>query len=145
MEKRIVIATHAMFSEGIASSLKMIFGDAVPVECITAYVDLSVDYQDKLEKIVSEHDYEHAELVVLTDILGGSVNNEFMGLLGWHNFHLITGLNLALLFEVVRPRGPDYELLPIAEQLMSTSFCATSLSKPRQQLRQMTNWLSLTS
>ena len=43
MEKRIVIATHAMFSEGIASSLKMIFGDAVPVECITAYVDLSGD------------------------------------------------------------------------------------------------------
>ena len=103
MEKRIVIATHAMFSEGIASSLKMIFGDAVPVECITAYVDLSVDYQDKLEKIVSEH----AELVVLTDILGGSVNNEFMGLLDKYNFHLITGLNLALLFEVVTCPAED--------------------------------------
>ena len=103
MEKRIVIATHAMFSEGIASSLKMIFGDAVPVECITAYVDLSVDYQDKLEKIV----YEHAELVVLTDILGGSVNNEFMGLLDKYNFHLITGLNLALLFEVVTCPAED--------------------------------------
>ena len=107
VEKRIVIATHAMFSEGIASSLKMIFGDAVPVECITAYVDLSVDYQDKLEKIVSEHDYEHAELVVLTDILGGSVNNEFMGLLDKYNFHLITGLNLALLFEVVTCPAED--------------------------------------
>ena len=107
MEKRIVIATHAMFSEGIASSLKMIFGDAVPVECITAYVDLSVDYQDKLEKIVSEHDYEHAELVVLTDILGGSVNNEFMGLLDKYNFHLITGINLALLFEVVTCPAED--------------------------------------
>ena len=92
MEKRIVIATHAMFSEGIASSLKMIFGDAVPVECITAYVDLSVDYQDKLEKIVSEHDYEHAELVVLLDK---------------YNFHLITGINLALLFEVVTCPAED--------------------------------------
>ena len=62
---------------------------------------------DKLEKIVSEHDYEHAELVVLTDILGGSVNNEFMGLLDKYNFHLITGLNLALLFEVVTCPAED--------------------------------------
>ena len=107
VEKRIVIATHAMFSEGIASSLKMIFGDAVPVECITAYVDLSVDYQDKLEKIVSEHDYEKAELVVLTDILGGSVNNEFMGLLDKYDFHLITGINLALLVEVITCPAED--------------------------------------
>ena len=62
---------------------------------------------DKLEKIVSEHDYEHAELVVLTDILGGSVNNEFMGLLDKYNFHLITGINLALLFEVVTCPAED--------------------------------------
>ena len=44
---------------------------------------------------------------MLTDILGGSVNNEFMGLLDKYNFHLITGLNLALLFEVVTCPAED--------------------------------------
>ena len=107
MEKRIVVATHAMFSEGIASSLRMIFGDGAPIECITAYVDPNVDYQEKLRKVVSEHDYEHSELVVLTDILGGSVNNEFMALLDSYDFYLITGLNLALLLEVITCPAED--------------------------------------
>lgn len=107
MEKRIVLATHGLFSEGITTSLKMIFGDAVPVECITAYVDLNVDYQEELERVVTEHDYENAELVVLTDVLGGSVNNEFMRLLGQYNFRLITGLNLALLLEVITCPADD--------------------------------------
>ena len=44
---------------------------------------------------------------MLTDILGGSVNNEFMGLLDKYNFHLITGINLALLFEVVTCPAED--------------------------------------
>jgi mannose/fructose-specific phosphotransferase system component IIA len=30
MEKRIVVATHGRFSEGILTSMKMIFGDQVP-------------------------------------------------------------------------------------------------------------------
>lgn len=101
MDKRIVVATHGGFAEGIKTSLSMIFGDATPIECVSAYVDLSVDYGEQLARIVREHDYEHAELVVLTDVLGGSVNNEFMKLLGSYRFHLVTGLNLALLLEVV--------------------------------------------
>lgn len=44
MDKRIVIATHGEFSKGIKTSLNMIFGDAVPVEYVTAYVDPSMDY-----------------------------------------------------------------------------------------------------
>ena len=78
----------------------MIFGDAVPVEDVTAYVDPSVDYSEEFKRIVATHDYENSELVVMTDVLGGSVNNEFMGLLGTYDFHLLTGLNLALLIEV---------------------------------------------
>lgn len=109
MEKRVVLATHGMFSEGIKTSLKMVFGDDVPVECITAYVDLRVDYQKELEHVVSTHDYEHSRLIVLTDVLGGSVNNEFMRLLDKYPFLLVTGLNLALLLEVVTCPGDDLE------------------------------------
>lgn len=100
MEKRIVLATHGKFSEGILTSMKMIFGEQTPIECITAYVESGVDYQELFRKTVAENDYGTTELVVLTDVLGGSVNNEFMKLLAEYPFHLVCGLNLALLLEV---------------------------------------------
>ena len=100
MEKRIVLATHGKFSEGILTSMQMIFGDQTPIECITAYVDKDVDYQELFRKTVSENDYSTTELIVLTDVLGGSVNNEFTKLLAEYPFHLVCGLNLALLLEV---------------------------------------------
>ena len=100
VDKRIVIVTHGGFSEGILSSLRMVAGDIGPIECITAYVDKDVDYQVEFRRIVSEHDYSKAELLVLTDVLGGSVNNEFMQLLAEYPFHLVTGINFALLLEI---------------------------------------------
>lgn len=114
MEKRIIVATHGKFSEGILTSLQMIFGDQTPIECITAYVDKDTDYQGLFRKTVAENDYSTTELVVLTDVLGGSVNNEFMKLLPEYPFHLVCGLNLALLLEVAVCPGDM-----IAEQLPS--------------------------
>lgn len=109
MDKRVVLATHGMFCEGIKTSLAMILGEDVPLECVAAYVDLRKDYQKEFERIVSEHDYEHSKLIVLTDILGGSVNNEFMKMLGKYPFLLVTGLNFALLLEVVTCSGEELE------------------------------------
>ena len=100
MEKRIVLATHGKFSEGILTSMKMIFGEQAPIECITAYVESGVDYQELFRETVAENDYDTTELIVLTDVLGGSVNNEFMKLLAESPFHLVCGLNLALLLEI---------------------------------------------
>lgn len=100
MEKRIVLATHGKFSEGILTSMKMIFGEQTPIECITAYVESGVDYQELFRETVAENDYDTTELIVLTDVLGGSVNNEFMKLLAEYPFHLVCGLNLALLLEI---------------------------------------------
>ncbi|MEG1639192.1 MAG: hypothetical protein RR274_06585, partial [Erysipelotrichaceae bacterium] len=40
------------------------------------------------------------KLIIITDIFGGSVNNEFMKYLSVRSFHLISGMNLALLISV---------------------------------------------
>ena len=113
MEKRIVVATHGRFSEGILTSMKMIFGDQTPIECTTAYVDSDTDYQELFRRTVAENDYATTELIVLTDVLGGSVNNEFTKLLDEYPFHLVCGLNLALLLEVaVCPADTVSEQLP---------------------------------
>ena len=45
--------------------------------------------------------YANYELIVITDIFGGSVNNEFLTYLKRKNFYLVAGLNLPLLIELV--------------------------------------------
>ena len=78
MKTKIIIASHGRFAEGIMDSLKMIAGEQDHVEPLCAYIDRSVDYSARIRQLVADHDYEKQALLVITDLLGGSVNNEFM-------------------------------------------------------------------
>ena len=55
---------------------------------------------NKLENLLDSFPKED-EVVVLVDLLGGSVCNEFIKLTGRRPFHLIAGLNLGLLMQFV--------------------------------------------
>ena len=103
---RVVVSTHGAFAEGICGSLKMICGEQTFVEFVNAYLDSNYDYSALFHRIVSEHDYSERPLVVVTDLLGGSVNNEFMQLRAKYPFYLVTGLNLPLLIELATYSGP---------------------------------------
>ena len=60
------------------------------------------------------------ELIVATDLFGGSVNNEFMKYISRPNVHLIAGVNLPLLLELVT--GPaDIDTLPLIENAISSA------------------------
>ena len=54
----------------------------------------------KLENLLDSFPKED-EVVVLVDLLGGSVCNEFIKMTGHRPFHLIAGLNLGLLMQFV--------------------------------------------
>ena len=71
----------------------------------------------------------------MTDVFGGSVNNEFMGLLDTYSFHLVTGLNLALLIEVAACPAESLaaELPRIVERANSTSSLRTDLANGAAQ------------
>ena len=97
---RIVVATHGGFAEGILGALQMICGRQPHVECINAYQEAGVDYDRRFQELVETHDYDAWPLVVVTDLLGGSVNNAFIQLLPGHPFLLVSGLNLPLLMEL---------------------------------------------
>ena len=57
----------------------------------------NIEFQ--IEKIIN--DLEGFEILIVTDVFGGSVNNCFMKYIEKDNIHLITGLNLPLLMEIV--------------------------------------------
>lgn len=103
---RIVVATHGRFAEGILDSLRMIAGCSFEVESVCAYTDEDVDYPAYMRNLVEAHDYEKRQLIVVTDLLGGSVHNEFVQLSAEHPFFLVSGLNLPMLIELSMFQGP---------------------------------------
>lgn len=102
----IVVATHGYFAKGILDSIKLICGEQENITYFCAYVDgESMEDGDseitsKLENLLDSFPKED-EVVVLVDLLGGSVCNEFIKLTGRRPFHLIAGLNLGLLMQFV--------------------------------------------
>ncbi len=93
--RRYLIATHGSFAEGIKSSIELIIGKQENLSTICGYLtddfDLDAAVRPHL-KAMKEGD----ELVVMTDVSGGSINNLFMGYINHPGVHVITGLNFPL-------------------------------------------------
>ncbi len=84
---------------GMKQTLSMIVGDNKEVMAFAAYINNDTSSIEKVKKFVSENSKE--QIIILTDLLGGSVNNEMMQLLKNHsNLYVITGMNLPLAMQL---------------------------------------------
>ncbi|MBG9814423.1 hypothetical protein ABD68_23535 [Bacillus endophyticus] len=95
-----LFASHGRFAEGILHSVEMITGKHDNIWTLCAYIDEHNDIKSQIQEFLSEV-ADNDELVVITDIFGGSVNNEFMSLLDDKRIHLVTGLNIPLVIELI--------------------------------------------
>ena len=84
----------------LSSSLKIIMGEQKNIDTLCAYKEEDFDLKKEVSNIFDNLSNED-ELIVVTDIFGGSINNEFMNYIERDNFHLICGLNLPLLMELI--------------------------------------------
>lgn len=75
--KKILIMTHGELASGFAHTLKMIVGDIADVEALSAYTTPGYDLEKEIKKVMDALS-EDDELLVVTDLYGGSVNNEWM-------------------------------------------------------------------
>jgi len=99
--RKFLIATHGHFASGIRSSLDIIIGQTENVFLIEAYVNENKGIEDEVETVLSALDKDD-ELIVLTDLLGGSITNQVVRFTqGRSNVHIVSGFNLALLIEVL--------------------------------------------
>ncbi|WP_417229057.1 PTS sugar transporter subunit IIA [Thermophilibacter sp.] len=105
---RIVLASHGRLADGMKDTLSFILGDLPNVSTICAYVDQDVSLRSQIDQTFAEFSPEDA-VVVVTDIFGGSVNNEFMALLGEKDFILVAGMNMPTLVELVSEDEPTVE------------------------------------
>lgn len=100
--RRFLLASHANFAEGIYGSLRLIMGDQPNVEFLCAYMTEDFDLNKEISFILENLKPED-ELIVVTDLLGGSVNNEFMNYVNRMDkkVFVVSGLNLGLLITLL--------------------------------------------
>ncbi|QJD73811.1 PTS sugar transporter subunit IIA [Lactobacillus acetotolerans] len=96
---KIVLISHSNMAVGMKDTLNMIVGDDKNVLAFAAYINGSTAEIQKVKNLVEDNQDE--QFIILTDLLGGSVNNEMMQLLENNkNIRLITGMNLPLAMQL---------------------------------------------
>ena len=98
--RKFLIAAHGSFASGIKSSLDIIIGETENIFVIDAYVNGNKSIEDELGKILSEIKPED-ELIVFSDLMGGSITNQILRVALRPNVHVLSGMNLPLLIDVV--------------------------------------------
>lgn len=96
-----VIASHAHFAAGIKESVELLAGARDDVRALSMFVDGRDDIAVEVAALAAQVPDED-ELVVCTDLFGGSVNNEFTKLLQTRpHTYLVTNMNLPLLIQLL--------------------------------------------
>lgn len=99
--RQFIIASHAHFADGINESISLLSGERDNVRTLSMYVDGNNDLAAAAAKMLEETP-EGDDLVVCTDLFGGSVNNEFTSIVQRRpNTYLVTNMNLPLLIQLL--------------------------------------------
>lgn len=92
--KRIVVAAHGNLASGFNSALKIIVGKQV--EAIDCYTNSEFDLEKRIDNLLENC---NDQIVVFTDLYGGSVNNAFIKRIKKYSFDLFTNTTLGLLID----------------------------------------------
>lgn len=96
--QKIIIATHHKLASGFKATLEYIVPNTVEIIDINAYID-NVSVEDQVVKALAEFEKDE-QIFVFTDIMGGSVNQEFAKRISEYNIELISGTNLPILMTI---------------------------------------------
>ena len=93
---KILVMGHGRFAEGIKRVANIIVGDLSEVTFMNTYVD-DIDFHIELDNYFSEN----KNVLVLTDLFGGSVNQAIIQYITKVNIDVITGINIPLILEIL--------------------------------------------
>ncbi|KAF1300593.1 MULTISPECIES: PTS sugar transporter subunit IIA [Enterococcus] len=132
MERKVVLASHGKFASGILSSLELICGKNKNISALDCYLEETFDLTRSVAELIAEN--QKNEIIIVTDIFGGSVNNEFLRYIENPNFYLIAGLNLPFLVELVTQLESTGTITIVIQQALdsakkSIQFCNESIQK----------------
>lgn len=119
--KKIILATHGNLSFEFKNTLELIIGKSDNISCFGMTKDKSSETGKKeLSKMIETDD--ESNLIILTDLFGGSSSNICMELLlQGHKFKLITGLNLPMLLSLVTSDNDDISVDDLIDKIMNSA------------------------
>lgn len=96
---KLFLSSHGHMASGLKTSVNILFGNADQLTVYDAYVDETSlnDALDHFYEGVSDED----QVIMLSDLYGGSVNNTMFTYLTKPNRFLVAGVNLALVIELL--------------------------------------------
>lgn len=97
--RKFVIATHGLMADGMKDSVAFITGIKDSIQAISFFTQ-DLNYQQVVSDVFKDKK-EEDEIIIFTDIYYGSVCQQFMPYLGLSNVHMISGINLPLILEII--------------------------------------------
>ena len=111
-----LIATHSYMASGLRDAVEVLSGKKQKIAVINAYID-SDNFEIELEKTLQT--IQSKNIIVLTDLLSGSVNQALMRYKGDKRLYLAAGVNLPFalaLLETDAEADPEARLRSCVKQ-----------------------------
>ncbi|WP_300125626.1 PTS sugar transporter subunit IIA [uncultured Streptococcus sp.] len=112
---KVIIASHHKLADGMGDTLEYLVPSLTDIETISAYLDN--EPIDSAVEAALGRCQDTEDVVVFTDLLGGSVNQEFVRQLK-PNVHVIAGMNLPIIMTLLL----QLENQPLSEELITQSI-----------------------
>lgn len=106
MKRTLIIASHHKMAEGLKQTLEFVSGGIQETIALSAYLDNSP--MDEMVYALMARFSEEDEVVILTDLTSGSVNQKFFEYRKRPHTHIISGMNLPLAFQIAMESQDDY-------------------------------------
>ncbi|GEN49252.1 PTS sugar transporter subunit IIA [Ligilactobacillus pobuzihii] len=98
--RKIIFASHHKLASGLKNTLDYIAPNTAEITTIDAYMT-NLPVEEEISKALEKISLSDDEVIVFTDMMGGSVNQNFIKYLDNPHFHLIAGMNLPLVLSVL--------------------------------------------
>ncbi|MBT9778748.1 PTS fructose transporter subunit IIA [Clostridium sp. MCC353] len=120
---KIILASHGGLSAGMKDTVQMVFGDLPNLYALATTRDETESIVTAARRLLDSFD-KTDKVYILTDVLGGSVNNDMMTLLGdYPDLVIICGMNLSLVLT-----------LAVAGEAVSSEDLESLISQAREQI-----------
>ena len=101
--RKIILASHHNLAIGMKDTLEYIIPTVGDITAIAAYTT-NLPVNEEIEAALADIT-EKDEAIIFTDLLGGSVNQNFTKYLTYPNVHLVAGMNLPVIMSCLLPLG----------------------------------------
>lgn len=113
----LIIVSHGKLSQGLLESAELIAGKQENIRVLSFnYGDNLMDLISKVNQLIIEFSVD-SEVLVLTDLLGGSPSNATAANMQNLKFRCITGVNLPMLLQAIILRNDDVKLDEIYDEI----------------------------